>query len=260
MNRFMQLDMYLVDQLEATKSQFRSKILDQYFDSPYKALACVPHIRPICDSPQLASSASNRASEGSTANLLKDFDCHGGALHIITGARCEFLTRVVKVETGSLKRPNTKLVVTMRRNSRPLFGRREKHSVLTLRCNLYRGTGPWLQCGYAYERLLSFLFSTLAVLISVLPALAQSQKPAKPSHGLSKPGQAIFLALSGFGFWLEIFRAKPSQESAPWPEPAAFGLALASLAHGSGFKNPGPKPDQARPKPWLSGQAKPGKH
>ncbi|KAK7028694.1 hypothetical protein R3P38DRAFT_3354430 [Favolaschia claudopus] len=53
--------------------------------------------------------------------------------------------------------------------------------------------------------------SSRDVTASVLPALAQSQKPAKPSHGLSKPGQAISLASSGSGSWLEDFRAKPSQ-------------------------------------------------
>ncbi|KAK6977336.1 hypothetical protein R3P38DRAFT_3377645 [Favolaschia claudopus] len=157
---------------------------------------------------------------------------------------------------------------------------------------------------------------------SVLPALAQSQKPAKPSHGLSGPGQAISLASSGSGFWLEDFRAKPSQgghfeakitctqpfsntllqifrrtlqnsttkkvpltvdkgnvaarasgkssvsftnskvkfSARPWPEPAALAWPWLSLAHGSGFKNFGPEPGKARPKPWLSGQAKPGKH
>ncbi|KAK6980507.1 Mif2/CENP-C like-domain-containing protein [Favolaschia claudopus] len=107
---------------------------------------------------------------------------------------------------------------------------------------------------------------------SVLPALAQSQKPAKPSHGLSRPGQAISLASSGSGFWLEDFRAKPSQEGStdcrqgnvaarasgkssasftiskvkfsarPWPEPAALDWPWLSLAHGSGFKSFEPEP------------------
>ncbi|KAK7050395.1 hypothetical protein R3P38DRAFT_2763625 [Favolaschia claudopus] len=216
--------LYAVDQLEATKSHFRSKILDQYFHSPYKA--CVPHIRRICDSPQLASSASNRALEGSTANLLEDFDCHGGALHIITGARCGFLTRVVKVETGSLKRPNTKLVVTTRRNSRPLLGRREKHSVLTLRCNLYRGTGPWLhpnadKCHLICTMEARFppLFSQSFVFLCSPPPLAiddrceASQFPTPQQSGLF-----IVKRLLNGGRCHEVWYCSPEHNIQAWPE------------------------------------------
>jgi hypothetical protein len=38
-----------------------------------------------------------------------------------------------------------------------------------------------------------------------------------------------------------------------------FGLALASPGFGSGLAFSKPEPDEAKPKPWLPGQAKPRK-
>ncbi|KAJ6543241.1 hypothetical protein DFH09DRAFT_1088937 [Mycena vulgaris] len=70
--------------------------------------------------------------------------------------------------------------------------------------------------------------------------------PANPSarNNFSQSGQPLLddkieLSMSGL-------RAKPDQARIAGP--------------GSGFKNSKPEPDQAKPKPWFPGQAKPAKH